>query len=1001
MRQAEEQGVIFETLHLRKDGGAFPVEVSSRVIVIGERKFFFSIIRDISERKKSEQRISHLNRLYAFLSQINQAVVYTRDHDHLLKEACRIAIEHGRFAKAWIAMVNRETNVITMAAHSGCDETAFRDIHLIMDEHAVGDPVEHALFRDGKRLIICNDVENDSEVNVLRKDTIGLGCRAFASVPLRLGGTMIGLFNVCTNEVNLFNAEIIRLLEEIAGDISFALDLMEQETRRHEAEQKLRESEKVYRTIFETTGTATIIVEEDASIVLANKECEILSGFTREELEGGMRWTSFVTEDDLERMMNFHVARRQDPASAPSTYSFKFLNRFGIVKHIYLKVALIPGTRRSVVSLLDVTPVMLMESALRESEDLFTKVFQSSPTIMAINTLSDGQFYEVNESFSRILGYAHDEVVGGSVLELSIWDNPDQWAGLLETLKSCGAVHNLEIMFRKKSGESFIGLTSLEMVTLRGEPYILSVASDITEMKRVENALRESEASYRALAENLPGIVYRIFIQQNYRMLFFNDMLEKMTGYDPSEMTRGDICSIDPLILPEDRGHVVEMVKSAIEKDQPFEVEYRLKHKDGAIRHFLERGRPRVGDNGEPLYIDGVILDITERKLLENSLRQTHRLEAIGTMAGGIAHDFNNILGVIIGYTEMALYDIPESSPFHLNFKQILRAGLRAKGIVQQILTFSRQQQKELERRPVDLGSVIEEALTLLRASLPSTIEICRNIDNVSDMALADPGQMHQVLINLCNNAAHAMREKGGLIEVSLTEMQSDSSNAALYPELKPGAYLRLGVSDTGNGMDPATLERIFDPYFTTKAVGEGSGLGLAVVQGIVKQHAGAIRVYSESGKGAVFHIFIPKAESPQKVVVNTRDHLQEGNERILIVDDEESLVGMASKMLKRLGYRVTSKTSSVEALEVFRENPQEFDLVLTDYTMPHMTGIDLIRQLISIRSDIPVILCTGLDDIILNEEEMKESGIGEFLRKPYTMQHIAEAIRRVLKGRS
>jgi nitrogen-specific signal transduction histidine kinase len=369
-------------------------------------------------------------------------------------------------------------------------------------------------------------------------------------------------------------------------------------------------------------------------------------------------------------------------------------------------------------------------------------------------------------------------------------------------------------------------------------------------------------------------------------------------------------------------------------------------------------------------------------------------MEAIGTLAGGIAHDFNNILGAIIGYTEMALYEAPASSKNRNNMEEVLKAGHRAKDLVQQILAFSRQ--SEQERQPVLIHLIIKEALKLLRASLPSTIEIRQNIRTDLGAVLADPTQIHQVMMNLCTNAHHAMSEKGGMLGVTLSDVELDVKEVVAYPDLKPGSYLKLTVSDTGQGMDPNVIERIFDPYFTTKEKGVGTGLGLAVVHGIVKSHGGMITVQSEKGKGSAFQVFFPVVKTQVKPEAKTMESLHTGNERILFVDDEQALVDLGKKMLESLGYRAECRMSSIEALESFRSQPDKFDLVITDMTMPNMTGERLAKEMMGIRPDIPIILCTGYSERITREEAM-ELGIKEFVLKPFKINDFANTIRKVL----
>jgi CheY-like chemotaxis protein len=368
-------------------------------------------------------------------------------------------------------------------------------------------------------------------------------------------------------------------------------------------------------------------------------------------------------------------------------------------------------------------------------------------------------------------------------------------------------------------------------------------------------------------------------------------------------------------------------------------------------------------------------------------------MEAIGTLAGGIAHDFNNILSAVIGYTEIALADMPEDTSQHRNLQEVLKAGSRAKDLVKQILTFSRQTEQEL--KPLQINQIVRETLKLLRASLPTTVKISQDIQSDSAV-LADPTQVHQVIMNLCTNAAHAMRTKGGQLKIDLSDVVLGGSFIEQHPYLSPGAYIKLRVIDTGHGMEKAILDRIFDPFFTTKERGEGTGMGLAVVLGIVKSHGGAITVESEVGKGSIFNVFLPVILQEVDHEVKTRGPIPTGTERILFIDDEKSLVDLGQQILERLGYKVTIRTSSVEALELFMEQPEKFDLVITDMTMPNMTGDELAGKLMNIRADIPVILCTGYSERI-SRERAHRLGIKEFILKPIVMRELAKTVRGVL----
>jgi signal transduction histidine kinase/ActR/RegA family two-component response regulator len=385
-----------------------------------------------------------------------------------------------------------------------------------------------------------------------------------------------------------------------------------------------------------------------------------------------------------------------------------------------------------------------------------------------------------------------------------------------------------------------------------------------------------------------------------------------------------------------------------------------------------------------------------EKHNLEERLRHSQKMEAIGLLAGGIAHDFNNILGAVIGYTELAVMDIPADSHTRYNLVQVLSAAERAKDTIKQILTFSRKSKEE--KTLIYLSDVVKEALNLLRSTLPATIEIRPELDSTLIPLIANPTQINQVIFNLCTNAAYAMREKGGILTVALKEIKNDADSPRLK-RMAPGRYQVLSVGDTGPGMPPEIRDRIFEPYFTTKGKGEGTGMGLAIVHGIVKNHGGDIELVSEPGTGTTFHVYLPvTGEKPAAVPDKEQNQsVQGGTERILFVDDEYLLVDVGEKMLTKLGYRVVTKTDGIEALEMFRADPDRFDLVITDQAMPHMTGIRLTGELKALRPDIPVILCTGFSEEI-DEENYKARGISGFIMKPLALEKIAGEIRRVLE---
>jgi signal transduction histidine kinase/ActR/RegA family two-component response regulator len=379
----------------------------------------------------------------------------------------------------------------------------------------------------------------------------------------------------------------------------------------------------------------------------------------------------------------------------------------------------------------------------------------------------------------------------------------------------------------------------------------------------------------------------------------------------------------------------------------------------------------------------------------ERQLQQVLKIQAIGTLAGGIAHDFNNILFPIVGYTELTMDEVTQDSVAHSNLEEILKAANRAKDLVKQILTFSRQ--SDQERKPVKVQYIIKEAIRLLRASIPASTEIIFQIDEHCGPIKGDATQIHQVIMNLCTNAYQAMQEKGGNLEIKLTEVDIGYEETIEKIGMQPGKHVQLSVTDEGCGMDRSVMDRIFEPYYTTKEQGKGTGLGLSVIHGIVKNHGGDITVSSTPGKGTTFKVHLPMIDEVDTGIQPEPDNgATTGNERILLVDDEEQIVAMEQKMLENLGYQVTARTDSTEALEVFAKQPQDFDLVITDMTMPHMTGDQLAQKLLDIKPSLPVILCTGFNEVI-TEDKALSLGIQKFVMKPVVKNELATTIRTVL----
>jgi PAS domain S-box-containing protein len=520
----------------------------------------------------------------------------------------------------------------------------------------------------------------------------------------------------------------------------------------------------------------------------------------------------------------------------------------------------------------------------------------------------------------------------------------------------------------------------------------IGMVHDITERRRAEQALRlvaeEERLRLAAAVEQASESV--IIAGLDGRIQYVNSAFEGINGRRREDITGK---SYFDLLADEPRA---DDIRQAFSRGGQWAGHLARKVGEGKMRELDAAISPVRDPSGRILSFLILERDVTQEVRIQQHLRQAQKAEALGTLAGGIAHDFNNILSTIGINTELALFGLDKKEQAQSPLPVVLQAVQRGKELVKQIITFSRR--REQERKPTKISPVLKETLRFMRSSLPKSITIREDITTEGDIVLADASQIHQIVINLCSNAAYAMREGGGRLGVRLVPAKVDAAMAAAHPDLKPGSYLRLTVSDTGHGMSPRVMERIFDPFYTTKKPGEGTGLGLSVVDGIVKSYGGAITVYSRIGQGSTFNVFLPRVEGEQAPEKAPSETVAGGKERILLVEDEEVQLESFQNVLQKLGYQVVARTSSPVALSDFLGKPEAFDLVITDQTMPQMTGTKLAEEILKVRPEIPVILCTGFSEVV-NGETARLLGVRELVMKPFSIAEIAGAIRRALGG--
>ena len=635
-----------------------------------------------------------------------------------------------------------------------------------------------------------------------------------------------------------------------------------------------------------------------------------------------------------------------------------------------------------------------IKKALKESQARFKAIAESTYAITWEFDIAADRWTYVSSQAKRILGYAPEEWKDYAWWAERIHPEDREW--VIEFYRkaiSHGAEHVLEYRFFAGDGRT-VWLYDVIQVEMRGDISVKAcgVMIDITKRKQTEAALQDSEEKFRSIVASSMNAV--LLTRADGGILSANQAACDLFQMTEQELIAGGRNAVVDLTDPR-----LVLALEERERTGKATAELNFKKKDGTIFPAVVSSSV-FSDSKGIQYTSMTLRDISVRKRAEaeniklhRQLRQAQKMEAIGTLAGGIAHDFNNILTSILGYTDLAMAFVEADSRIKHYLSEVQTASYRAGELVKQILTFARQTENDL--KPIKVSIIAKEALKLLRSTIPTSITINHALESDA-VIMGDPSQVHQIFMNLCTNASQAMSEDGGVLTVHLSNFQTETDSIGKNGHLKSGDYLKITVTDTGTGIAEKNIEFIFDPYFTTKGIGEGTGLGLSVVHGIVKSYGGEIFVDSEPGRGSTFTIYLPVLKKPAEVAPEAPETLPGGNERILVIDDEAVIARMCHQMLTNYGYQVTLQISSREALSLFKNHPEEFDLVLTDMTMPDMNGDKLAAEMKKIRPDIPVILCSGYSKNI-SEERISEIGINAYIRKPFVKNELLKTIRKML----
>jgi len=910
---------------------------------------------------------------------------------------------------------------------------------------------------------------------------------------------------------SLFNAEYVAIMCKDNNDEPlYILGQFFDIKKRKQAEEALQQNEAKFRGLVESTSDWIWEVSAEGVYTYASPQVEVMLGYKPEEIVGKTPF-DLMPAKDAEQIAAFfkNVSGKGEPIVSLENIC---LHKDG--RHIVMETSAIPFFNEAgkVNGYRGVDRDITERKQAEERIVLLAEIADIAPNSILVHDF-DGRMIYANERTFEMHGYEKDEFMVINLHDLDVPESEKLIARRMKLIDEEGEA-SFEVSHFRKDGSTFPMLVYVKKINWSGEPAMLSIGTDITDRKKHEDALKESEIKHKTLVNNIPGMVYRAYpdwsaevisgsedicgytkkelmskkdnwlsiihdddkenvfkigselttvqkeIVQTYRIktkdghlrwvedrktsIFsekgnflgidgavfditerkrnevalresekkFRDLVEDINEVIYSIDAKGIVSYISPAVRrffgyepkniigksyldfvhPEDHLRVLKEFQEVLSGKFGYD-EYRVLSKTGEYRWIRSSSKP-IFDDSRLVGLRGGLSDITEEKRLRTDLQQAQKMEAIGTLAGGIAHEFNNILGIIIGNTELAVDDVPEWNPAKNCLEEIRVASKRAKDVVRQIMSFARK--TPATQKPIQISTIVKESLKLIRATIPTSIEIHQEILSDSEMILANPTEINQILINLCSNSVHAMEEETGILEVVLETAALNDRSAAQYEDLTAGEYVKLTVKDTGRGISPEFINRIFDPYFTTKEVDKGLGMGLAVVFGIVKKQDGAIKFTSEVGKGTTAEILFPVTKVQAETKMEESDDLSSGTERILFVDDEASLVKIAKQMLERQGYEVVGKTSSTEALKLFQEESDKFDLIITDMAMPHMPGDRLTQEVIKISPKIPIILCTGHSDRI-DQDSAKDLGISAYVTKPFDKRGLSKLVREVL----
>lgn len=931
---------------------------------------------DGTESHKSETRIRQLNRVYAVLSAINQTIVREQDPQQMLEAACRITVEQGGFPMAWIGLRDEATGRVKIRAHAGADADTLALVSSLIEASPPAGCVFTQYALELGEHGVCNAIETDSRSEPWRAAALSRGYRALVSFPVKLRDRTAGVFNIYAAEAGFFNDKEIRLLDELAMDIGFALEVARREQARRCAEAALKESEERYRTTLDNIMEGCQLIGFDWRYLYLNGAAARHNRRANAELLGrkmtdawpGIEGTAVFAM--LRRCMEERIALHEEIA-------FDFSD--GGKGWYDVRCQAVP--EGIFVLSIDITERKLAEAVARREKILSDAVCDSVPGMLYLYD-RQGRFLRWNLEFERLSGYSADEISRMHPLDFFAGEERALLARKIDEVFEAGT-GSVEASFVAKNGTATPYFFTGRRIQLDATEYLVGMGIDISARKR-------AEALFQTAMDHALDAV--ITIDERGAIQTVNRATLKMFGYALEEVVGQNISMLmAPPYKEQHDGYLESYRRTGQAKIIGFGREVDgARRKDGstfpirlAVSEFNLEGRR---------HFLGIIMDLSETRSLESQLRQAQKMEAFGQLAGGVAHDFNNMLTVINGYSGLLVSRLPENDPSRKLLLMIKDAGERSAALTRQLLSFSRKQIVSPEL--LDLNKIVTNLEKMLHRIIGEDVKLSTTLSAAPASVRADPAQLEQVLMNLAVNARDAM-PKGGKLAISTAHCELDAAYARSHPAVQPGAYVLLAVSDTGSGMSPEVQRRIFEPFFTTKGAGKGTGLGLAVVHGVVRQNGGHIVVYSEPEIGTVFKIYLPAAgenhgSHPASAVSQQPVH---GDETILVVEDEQAVRELTRSILAEHGYTVLDASNGLEALRVAENHAGPIHLLVTDVVMPGLGGRELAERFLTLRPAAKVLHLSGYtDDAIVRHGILQDTV--NFLQKPFTAVTLTQKVR-------